>query len=206
MITKQQLRIFGQFLRNVFAEYGYKELKTLSKEKSSDTFHSAIQKFKSEKIINEKSIGKSKLYSVNLSNQLSYSYLSIAAIEQLTAEPARALRELMQRIDQYTLFYSVIVFGSYADKTFTKESDLDVAILIPNKLKEASIKAAINTAARRSLLELDCHVITQEEFLEMLKVDYENLGKQIARKNLPVCNNTIFYKIIEEGIKNGFKY
>jgi len=57
----------------------------------------------------------------------------------------------------------------------------------------------------KSALNIDGHVIAQKEFLEMLKVDYENLGKEIARKHLILKNPAIFYSLIKEGIKNGFK-
>ena len=58
----------------------------------------------------------------------------------------------------------------------------------------------------KSLVELDAHIITQSDFLEMLAVDYENLGKQIARKNMPVHNAAIFYGIVKRGIARGFRY
>ena len=57
----------------------------------------------------------------------------------------------------------------------------------------------------KSLIKLDGHVITKDEFLEMLRVDYENLGKEIVRKHLVIHNPVIFYSLIKEGIKNGFK-
>ncbi|HLC60870.1 MAG TPA: nucleotidyltransferase domain-containing protein [Candidatus Nanoarchaeia archaeon] len=206
MLTKPQIRIFGQFLKNVFAEYTYKALKEMSKEKSSDTFHSAIQKFKHEGLVNEKIIGKSKLYSVALSNETSYNYLAIAAIDRLNKQVKSTLQKLIAEIDKYTVFHSIAVFGSYSDGTQSKESDLDIAIIIESKKKEHEIKTAISSITKISLIELDCHVITKEEFLEMLKADYENLGKQIARKNLPIHNNYIFYAIIREGVENGFRH
>ena len=206
MLTKPQIRIFGQFLKNVFAEYTYKALKEMSKENSSDTFHSAIQKFKDEGLVNEKIIGKSKLYSIILSNEISYSYLAIASFGRLNKQVKSILQKLTEEMNKYTLFYSLVIFGSYSDGTRDKESDLDIAIIIESKKKEHEVKTAISSINKISIINLDCHVITKGEFLEMLKADYENLGKQIARKNLPVHNNYIFYAIIREGVKNGFRH
>ncbi|MFW6283413.1 MAG: hypothetical protein ACOC1P_05170 [Minisyncoccales bacterium] len=39
----------------------------------------------------------------------------------------------------------------------------------------------------------------------MLKVDYENLGKEIFRKHSSVYNSQIFYSLIKKGIENGAK-
>nr|MDA3855394.1 hypothetical protein [Candidatus Woesearchaeota archaeon] len=56
----------------------------------------------------------------------------------------------------------------------------------------------------KSLIDLDIHIIEEEEFNKMLKVDYENLGKEIARKNKPIINSYIFYNILKKGVQNGF--
>lgn len=206
MLTKNQFKIFGQFIRNPFRNFSYKELKQLSKEKSSNAFQIAVNKFKQEKLVTETKIGTSVLYSVNFDEEDVFLYLQLAAIQQLPKEAEHSLSDLKEEIEKYILFYALVVFGSYADKTYTKSSDLDVAIIIENKYKEKDLKVAINSASKKSLLDIDCHIITQEEFLEMLKVDYENLGKQIARKNLPIHNNQIFYKLVQKGVENGFKF
>ena len=49
-------------------------------------------------------------------------------------------------------------------------------------------------------------MFTLDEFLQMLKSPSENLGKQIARKHKAIQNINIFYKFIERGMENGFKY
>jgi len=47
--------------------------------------------------------------------------------------------------------------------------------------------------------------IIGKKLAEMLKNKEENLGKQIARKHLAVYNHRIFYEIIKEGMKHGFR-
>jgi hypothetical protein len=80
-----------------------------------------------------------------------------------------------------------------------------VAIFIENDEKKKKIIASINSAKLKTPIEIDSHVITKAEMIEMLTNDEENLGKQIARKHLAVYNNQIFYEIIKEGIKHGFR-
>ena len=67
------------------------------------------------------------------------------------------------------------------------------------------IEALANSAKLKSTLIMDVHVIPKVEMLEMLKNKEENLGKQIARKHLAVYNHRIFYEIIKEGMKHGFR-
>ena len=65
-------------------------------------------------------------------------------------------------------------------------------------------KLCLNSASNKTLIEIDFHILTSREFQEMLKADYENLGKQIVKKNLPVYNPSIFYRLVINGIENSF--
>jgi hypothetical protein len=67
------------------------------------------------------------------------------------------------------------------------------------------IEAAINSAKLKSVVEIDAHVISKDEFFQMLVNDEENLGKQIAKKHLALVNHQIFYGLVNEGMKHGFR-
>jgi len=203
MLTKKQLKIFHIFTRNIFQEYSFKEIKIWSKDKSNSVLQNAIKKFLDENLISEKKIGTSKLYKINHDNDKVYDYLDISINETIPKIVKRSLYIVKNELDKYLFFYSLVIFGSYVNKSNKEKSDLDIAIFIPKK--EKNIKIAMNSAQNKSLLDLDFHPITDKDFLEMLKVDYANLGKEIAKKNLPVCNSRIFYKLVLRGIKNGFK-
>lgn len=206
MLTKTQLKVLEPMAKNLHREYSYKELKALSKMKSDNGFQIAINKFKEENLITEKRIGTSLLLKANLSNELLYSYIFIINFSKLPKNAFEAVQMLKQEIEKYVLFYSIVIFGSYADNTQTKKSDLDIAIFIPDIKKENEIRIAVNATKKKSLIELDSQIIANEEFLKMLKADYVNLGKLIAAKNLPLINPGIFYKILTKGVENGFKY
>jgi len=206
MITKKQLKILEVFRENIFREYSYKEIGQRAKEKSNNTLQKAIRQFLKEKIVIEKKVGTSKLYSINTENEKVYDYLALLKFEGLPKEVAYSIKELIKEIEEYTLFYSLVIFGSYADGKYTNKSDLDVCILIPEKSLEKDIKIALNMASNKSLLKLDPYIFTLDEFLQMLKDKSENLGKQIARKHKAIQNINIFYKFVKKGMENGFKY
>jgi predicted nucleotidyltransferase len=204
MLTEKQLKIFGLLGKNTFKEYTFKELKASSKEKSHSLLQNAIRKFLKEELITERKIGNSKLYTINHNNEKVHNYLGLHNQESLSKPVQTSIKYVREALDKEEIFYSLIIFGSYADRTFTKKSDLDLAVFIPNEIKNKRIEIALNSASNKTLIEIDYHVITVKELEEMLKADYENLGKQIARKNLPIYNISIFYKLIIKGIKNGF--
>jgi predicted nucleotidyltransferase len=116
----------------------------------------------------------------------------------------KSVAVIREAVGKITQFYCMAVFGSCAVQEQGKASDLDVAVIVESAEKRELIEAALAGAAQKTLLPIDAHVITRDEFIEMLANDDENLGKQIARKHLAVHNNMIFYSMVREGMKRGF--
>ena len=204
MITEKQLKILSTFKQNIFQEYTFKQIKEHSKEKSNSLIQNAIKKFKKEELITEKKIGTSKLYKLNHENDKIYDYLRIINKEQISKKIDSSIKQIQEELDEINLNYSLIIFGSYANKTNNEKSDLDLAIIISDEKERKNIKIALNSALNKTIIEIDTHIITEKEFLEMMKTKYENLVKQIIKKNLPIYNTVKFYKLILRGINNGF--
>lgn len=205
MLTKKQLKILNIFQENKFKELSWKQVKNLSGENSSSVIQGAIKAFLEEELISERKIGTSKLYAVNLKNNQIYNYFETYNKENLPKQVLRSVKQLEETLDKHTFFYSIVIFGSYAIHEQKKDSDLDIAVFIEQEDKRRIVEAAFKSMEIKSLLKIEGQVITKDEFLEMLKVDYENLGKEIARKHLIVHNPVIFYSLIKEGMKHGFK-
>ncbi len=205
MITKKQLKIFEVFAKKPFAEYARKEVKKESKEKSNNALALAINLLKKEKVLIEKKIGKSGLLTLNFENDITYHYIALSNNNRISNDVKLTLEILRKEISEETPFYSVAIFGSYAVGEQKKESDVDVAVFIDSEFLQRKIEALANSAKLKSNLEMDIHIIPRSEMIEMLTNDEENLGKQIARKHLSIYNHRIFYEIIKEGIKHGFR-
>jgi len=205
MLTKKQLKILNLFSKNIFREYSYKEIKELSKEKSNSIIQDSIKAFLKEELITERKIGTSKLYLINHNNNKVYSYFEIFNRETLPKQVLNSVKGLEETLDKHTFFYSIVIFGSYSIGEQKKNSDLDIAIFIEQEDKRKIAEVVFKSMETKSLYKIDGHAITKDEFLEMLKVEYENLGKEIARKHLIIHNPIIFYSLIKEGIKHGFK-
>ena len=205
MLTKKQLKVLNTFQKNKFKELTWKQVKELSKENSSSVIQDAIKAFLNEELITEEKIGTSKLYAVNHKNNKLYTYFETYNKENLPKQVLKSIKELEDSLDKHTSFYSIVIFGSFASGEQKKDSDLDIAVFIEQEDKRKIIEAVFKSMETKSLLKMDGHVITKDEFLEMLKVDYENLGKEIARKHLIIHNPVIFYSLIKEGMNHGFK-
>ncbi|HOF44524.1 MAG: Nucleotidyltransferase domain protein [Candidatus Diapherotrites archaeon ADurb.Bin253] len=205
MLTKKQLKILNTFQKNKFKKLTWKQVKELSRENSSSVIQDAIKAFLNEELITEEKIGTSKIYAVNHKNNKVYTYFEIYNKENLSKQVLKSIKELEDSLDKHTYFYSIVIFGSFVSGEQKKDSDLDIAVFIEQENKRKIVEAVFKSMETKSLLKIDGHVITKDEFLEMLNVDYENLGKEIARKHLIVHNPAIFYSMLNDGIKHGFK-
>lgn len=205
MLTKKQLRILNVFQKNKFREISFREIKELCNEKSSSVIQNALRAFLSEKLILEKAIGTSRLYAIDHDNNKVYSYFELFNRENLPKQINGAIYELEKNLDKHTLFYTMAIFGSYSVGEQKKTSDLDIAVIIENDNKKKAVEAVFKSIELKTSLKIDGHAITKEEFLDMLRIESENLGKEIVRKHLIIHNPVIFYSLIKEGMKNGFK-
>ena len=207
MLTKKQIMLLKPFQgANILKEYGVRELARAANEKSNNAVQIALRQFLKENIVVERKQGTSRLYKINLLNDLSYIYVDLIKYEELSKEVVYSIEVLKKEIEKYTFFYSLVIFGSHAIGKQTKKSDLDIAVFIPDKSLESNIKIASNTVKTSALLPLHIEIITNDEFFEMLINKETNVGKEIAKKHRAVHNTNIFYKIIKKALDNGFKY
>ena len=102
-------------------------------------------------------------------------------------------QRIQEELKDVTPFYSLVILARTR-----KETEENVRFRCSNIFDEQQRKNIIasNTAKLESPLEMDVHVITKKEMIEMLTNKEENLGKPIA-KHLTVQNHQIFYDIIQ---------
>ena len=203
MITREQLKILGVFRRSLFVNLTFVELKRQLKESSNSKLQRAISNFKKEEIIIVKKIGKTNLISLNYNNNKLFDYFSIFNMEFLGKNtPLDILYDIQNNLLKETEFFSLIVFGSYAEGKDSKKSDLDVAVIVENEEIRRKIVPRMKSIGRRALQEIDWHIFTREEFLEMLKDEKENLGKEIFRNHLVIYGLINFYNLVLKEVKN----
>lgn len=206
MLTKKQLKLLAPFQANILKEYGFREIAKLTHEKSHNALQIALKEFTKQGIVTERKVGTSKLYKLNLNNEMSFDYISLIKYRNIPSEAVYSIEALKKEIEKYTLFYSLVIFGSYASGKQTKSSDLDIAILLPDNKQEKNIKIALNLAKTSAVIPIHAEIITHNDFFEMLINKQANVGKEIALKHRIVHNINIFYKIIKEAIEYGFQY
>ncbi|MEK6874520.1 MAG: nucleotidyltransferase domain-containing protein, partial [Nanoarchaeota archaeon] len=196
MLTKEQLNILSVFKKDIFTSLTFKQIKQGSRQKSNNIVQIALKEFQKQDIVKTKEIGDVTTYSLNLNNNLTLSYLNLVNESEISKSkiPKNILDNIQNRIFKNTEFFILIVFGSYAKNKTTKKSDLDIAVIVESEHTKKEITPFLETIKRREVIHIDYHIFTRVEFLEMLRTDFENLGKQIFKSSItyygyiPYCN------------------
>ncbi|MBU4245506.1 nucleotidyltransferase domain-containing protein [archaeon] len=194
MLTKEQLKIFAVFKKDIFASLTFKQIKAQSLQKSNNIVQLALKEFQKQNLLNAQKTGDVTAYSLNLDNNMALSYLNLINELELYANkklPKDMLKDIQNRIFKYSEFFILLVFGSYAENKATEKSDLDIALIAESEQSKKEMAPYIETIKRRALINIDYHIFTRKEFLEMLQIDQQNVGKEIYRKNI------IYYGLIE---------
>jgi predicted nucleotidyltransferase len=128
---------------------------------------------KSDIIIAEK-IGKTTYYKMNMNNNYSRQILELIKLEKssinnLDFKITNILRDFIYNLTNTNieLINSMYLFGSYSKRTYNKDSDIDVAIIINerNTALELEITAIVDNIEKRYRKEIQPHYYTIKEFL-----------------------------------------
>jgi len=196
MLTKEQLNILSVFKKDLFSSLTFRQIRQQSRQKSNNMVQIAVKEFQKQGIVKTKETGDVTTYYLNLNNNLTLSYFNLMNESEIIKSkiPQILLDDIKNRLFKHTEFFILIVFGSYAKNEATKKSDLDIALIVESEQTKKEIIPFLETIKRREVIPIDYHIFTRNEFLEMLRADSENVGKQIFKNNmvyygyLPYCN------------------
>ena len=136
--TDNKLKILSLYRSNYLAQYHAREMARLTK-KNHVTLLPHLAALEDDKILIAKTVGKNKVYTLNLDNILTKNYMIISELFEsiLYQEQIFLIKKITAEISKLNLSGSVVLFGSYAKKTFKEESDIDLFYL--GELKETEI-------------------------------------------------------------------
>ena len=91
--------------------------------------------------------------------------------------------------------YVLLLFGSYANKTQTKNSDIDLMFICPDGLEDAFEKD-VNRVARSIPLPLHALVFSDSQFLGMINAKESNVGQEALKNNVILYGIETYYEMI----------
>jgi len=205
MLTKEYT-ILEPFIHKPWQSLTFKEVKSLSHNRSDNYVHTTLKRLVKKQILKEQKIGNNLIYSINNTiftlNLLGF--ITEYKAQQSKHLPHKNIQKIIHKIK--TSFYICIITGSYAKHKQKETSDLDLVIICDNIQSSQSILAQIKLESELMHPEIHPYIFTQAQFYEMLINKEENYGKEIAKNNLIITGGKEYYNIIFEAIEHGFQY
>ncbi len=156
-----------------------------------DKYLTILEKFD---IIKKQKIGKHFCYNFNMTNPYSEQLLQLYIQEKkdcnaVNFEIIHILREFVYGLIQFNfkLIQSIILFGSYAKRTYHINSDIDIAIITTEKISRAE-----------ELLHTDLIDILQKKYNKLIQIKYYTIEEF---EYLKKTGNKLVGEILADGLK-----
>lgn len=129
--------------------------------------------------------------------EFNYQYHSkIAEIEESRKQELfrnKDIKLIYRRIKEIkNPFYILVLFGSYANKTNKKGSDIDLCLITDNPDINKEVQSILSVTP----VNIHLHDFTSEHFLLMLKSKESNVGNEIAKNNIILHGIEAFYELV----------
>src|SRR3989344_8904197 len=188
-INSIKIDIISLFRSNYLSQFHIRQMAKMI-GKSHVSLLSYLKDFEKSKVLTSKEVGKSKVYSLNLNNNQVREFLSFAekkkSLELLNKEIF--VKKIYEEFISLDLSGSLILFGSYASKTHTEESDIDFLYL--GNLKESEGKKIKELG---KIYKREIHLVSMniKQFREQLSKQGA-LIKEIINNHIILCNHDLF--------------
>jgi len=186
LINTINLEIIGLFRTNYFNQFHIREMAKLIR-KSHVGLLPNLKKLEDEKILLSKQVGKSKVFSLNLNNNQTKELILLAE-KKKTLELLNNEFFIKKIYDEYiktNLNGCLILFGSFALGTNTKESDIDLIYIGEINNNEKEIIKSLGKVYNK---EIHLTIMSLKEFKEQLHKQ-NSLIKEIIKNHIILYNH-----------------
>jgi predicted nucleotidyltransferase len=180
--------ILMYFVENKNREVTINELSKILKKDYKNVYVS-VQEIKDNLTLNKKSNSTYVSFLPKISPHI-FLIENIRKQNLLKSNKIRLIYEDLKKIS--TPFFIAIIFGSYAKKNFTKNSDIDMCIIHNG---EDDFKEIYNKLSIHSKLEI--HDFHYKEFISLLKNKSRNVGHEIVKDGIILLNVEAYYELLK---------
>lgn len=200
-ITAMEIRILRFFVEHVGEQFAIREVARRTRIDYKLT-HGAIQKLVAKAALVKKRQANVDLCSLDLHGNLTNLYYveMLRAKELLDKHPE--LQTFFKSIldKTKTIYYSLVVFGSFARGTATKTSDLDVLIITPSRNMAEEIERIINSEALFLKRRVQPIVLDEKEFVENLASKKLNVVGEAFKNHVIIRGVEAFYSGVKQTV------
>ncbi|MFT4244588.1 MAG: nucleotidyltransferase domain-containing protein [Candidatus Woesearchaeota archaeon] len=188
---KQEIQILKYLIGHNSQKFTIREI---SKNLGIDykNTHTSIQKLEHSQNIIKQKIGNT--YQIEFNNQLNSKTFEAELERREELFQNKNFKLIYNKIkDLCNPFIIVLIFGSFAKKTRTKLSDIDLCVICNEEETIKKLKDKLSLLP----LDIDLNDFSVEEFKSMLIANKSNVGKEIIKHNIILYGIENYYNIIE---------
>ncbi len=197
MLNNCELKILGLLLRKPEDFYSINDL--AKKVKLAYPYvYDSVKNLKEKELLTVKKIGKSNLCQVRFDHP---EELAVAAME-MKREFLRqhlSINNLAHQLQEALTdeLYILLLFGSYARRTATKTSDIDLFFIIQDQQNIESLRKKAKAVLSKLNYPVEFEVSTMNWFYEMLG-DKNTVGREIFKANIILHNAESYLQLIKK--------
>ncbi|HDP73892.1 MAG TPA: hypothetical protein ENN46_02970 [Candidatus Woesearchaeota archaeon] len=185
----EKLHILKLLIENPDESFSIRQI-ALKRKINYKSAYQAILKLQAEGAVEINKLGNTCL--VSFSYKFNDSVFIVEYGRRLDLLKKGDIKVLYRRIKEITSpFFICIVFGSYSKGTSRKGSDLDLCVIADDEKLEKEIGKILEITP----LETHFLAFTHEEFLEMIKAQGFNVGKEILKNKVILKGIEQFYEL-----------
>ena len=181
-------------------ENSYRELNILSIAKSIKMNYKnafdIVKRLEKEKLVTLKKFGSSNKVEINKIIHPLIFEAEYARRNDILKDKNILLMLNQIRNDAESSLYLLLLFGSYAKKTQTKNSDIDIMFIPPDGTEEKFEKKA-SQITRIMPLPIHYMVFSESQFLDMINAKGFNVGKEAVKNNIILHGIENYYEMIK---------
>ena len=207
LIPAGRKKILEVFLKDPFKEIHLRELSRMSKSSLANVDNS-MRLFVKNDMFKRNEMSHSTFFKPNLENEDTIKIFELLELERRKAFYAKN-KNIARLIKKYTdsiielsnkRIQLVVLFGSVARSQWTKESDIDILAVVPDK--ENDIIEILNKAKTdvSPLLEIRPICTTTKKFIDGYK-DKTEFYDNLWNDRIVLYNEFLFWQLIREGGK-----
>ncbi|MEK6891102.1 MAG: nucleotidyltransferase domain-containing protein [Nanoarchaeota archaeon] len=185
-------RILRIFYENPSKNFYLREIarKTKINENGTSRFLKDLEK---KGILKSKLDGNLKRYYLTENQQVNliFSSFDIERINKLPSLRSKALYYFIEKLSEKPVF--AVLFGSTANGNFTKESDIDILLIVNNKIDVKDAEKYVNA---QTGMRINTFIIPYNNFLKELKLKEDMVIQSAINTGYPIINHIYYHEVI----------
>ena len=155
-----------------------------------------LNQLEKEGILTSQKDGNLKKYGIKKSGKLSNIFASfdIERLNKLPSARKRAINYFLDKLQKKPII--VLLFGSTAKESFRKDSDIDLLLIVNNKIDVDKAKDYVDAQIG---IKINCFQITYNEFLTEIKLKEDKVIQSALNAGYPIFNQMLFYGVYLNG-------